>query len=328
MRRRTFLAALGSVIAATRSTIAQPVQGLAHVGILLGSSADDPLASSLSSAALDGLRSRGWILGQNLSVVTRYNQGRPELSEQFAAEFVSAQMDLVIAAAPPNAIAISTQTSTIPIVFFAIGDPIGDGLVHSLSRPGTNATGFTKEGGLGGKFLELLHTVFPAMAKAALLYSPEVVTPGEPIEATFLEGITALGIDGIILRVRTVDEARVALQEFSATPGAGVVLASDNFTFSNRSALLGLLREFALPAIHAEYESVIDGGLIAYSVDRVAIATSAGRLAGTILNGAKPEEIPVQGANRFVLAVNLSAASRLGLTVPTTLLAIADIVIE
>lgn len=296
-----------------------------RVGIMLGSHAGDPVVESFATAIVEGLAEQGWT---DLVVDVRFNQADPILSEQFAAEFVSNNVDIIVAAAPPNAIAAVRATQVIPIVFFAIGDPISDGLVQSFARPGGNATGFTKEGQLGGKYLDLLQTVYPGLRRVVMIFNPDVVSTEERIEQTFITAGNAVGIEAIPAPVRDLAGVDAAFDDLTTQPGGGAIMASDNFTFSYRREILALVDRYRIPAMHPQLESVLEGGLISYSVDRIAIARSAGILAGRILDGGRPADFPVEAPSRFLLAVNTSAAARLGLTIPATLLATSDIVVD
>ncbi|MCW5713374.1 MAG: ABC transporter substrate-binding protein [Bauldia sp.] len=322
--RRRFLAGAGALAVMPGRVIAQPARQR-RVGIMLGSHAGDPVVQSFATAIVEGLAAEGWT---DLDVTTRFNEANPALSAQFAAEFVAAAVDVIVAAAPPNAIAAARATSVIPIVFFAVGDPISDGLVQSFARPGGNATGFTKEGQLGGKYLDLLRGVYPGLTRAVMIYNPDIVSTEERIEQTFIEAGAALGIEAYPAQVHNLADVDAAFDDLTTRPGGGAIMASDNFTFSYRSEILELVDRYRIPAMHPQLESVTEGGLISYSVDRVAIARSAGVLAGRILDGARPQDFPVESPSRFLLAINISAAARLGLTFPLEMLATADIVVD
>lgn len=322
--RRTFLAGATAALVVPRHGWAQAAQPK-HVGIMLGSHAGDPVVESFATAIVEGLAEQGWT---DLTIDVRFNEADPALSERFAAEFVANNVDIIVAAAPPNAIAAVHATSVIPIVFFAIGDPVSDGLVQSFARPGGNATGFTKEGQLGGKYLDLLRTIYPGLTRAVMIFNPDVVSTAERIESTFIAAGQALGIEAIPAQVQDLAGVDAAFNMLTSGPGGGAIMASDNFTFSYRTEILALVDQYRIPAMHPQYESVLEGGLISYSVDRVGIARSAGVLAGRILAGGRPADFPVEAPTKFILAVSVPAATQLGLTIPGSILAIADIVVD
>lgn len=294
----------------------------------MGSNEQDELVRLLVDKILEGLGQQGWIVGDNLGVEVRYNEGDSALSDLFAAELLALGVDIFIAAGPPNAMAAARSSSEIPIIFFVVGDPIGEGLVESYARPGRNATGFTKEGSLGGQYLDLLSTMYPDMRSATMMFNPDALGPGEDIGATFGDGLAALGISGSVVHVRSVREIEAVVRETSAEPRSGLVFGSDQFIFSHRPEILNIVGRYSLPAIYPILEFVTEGGLMAYSVDRPPMARATGVLAGRVLNGEDPAQIPVRAPEKFVTAINLATAARLGLDVPLTLLTTADVLIS
>lgn len=308
---------------------AQPAAATRTIGILTGSVPGDAYVARTIQAMLDGLRSRGWRLGENLQVEVRYNRGSAELSAQNATEIVALGVDVIIAAVTPNAVAASNATSTIPVVFYAVPDPVGLGLVQSYARPGGNLTGFSKEEAMGDKHLDLLLQVAPHLETVGMFVNPE--TMGIELarqREVFLAAAAAFNLQADFREVHVTAELEPFISELAARPNAGLVVGADNFAFSNRRMIIDLADRYLLPAIYPLHEAPAEGGLIAYSVDRVLQAGRAGERAGEILNGADPATIPVQNADVFLLAVNLRVAARLGLEVPDLLLAIADEVIE
>lgn len=329
MRRRTFLLTAGLFAVLPLVARAQPAGSTRTLGILTGSVPGDAYVARTIEAMLDGLRSRGWRAGENLRVEVRYNRGRADLSTQNAAEIVALAVDVIIAAVTPNAIAASNATSTIPVVFYAVPDPVGLGLVQSFARPGGNLTGFSKEEAMGDKHLDLLLQVAPRLERVGMFVNPE--TMGIEVNRqreVFLAAAAAFGLQAEFREVHAVAELEPFIAQLAATPNAGLVVGADNFAFSNRRVIIDLADRHSLPAIYPLHEAPSEGGLIAYSVDRVIQAGRAGELAGEILNGADPATMPVQNADVFLLAVNLSVAARLGLVVPDLVLAIANEVIE
>lgn len=326
LRRReaiALLSGLGAIL--PFSSLAQQRADFKLVGILNGSTGTDPAIQSYVAAIVSGLADEGWRIGVNLEVEARFNEGSAELSRQYAAELVALGADVIVVAASPNAVAAASATSEIPIVFYSVGDPLRLGLVDSFATPGRNATGLTKEGDLGGKYLDLLYRIDPSIRRAAMIFNPEAFGE-ESAGASFLAAAAQFGVGGEIVAVHSLTDIASTVANMA---GDGcLVVASDNFTFSHRREVLSLVEQHSIPALIPFLESVVDGALIAYSIDRVAASRAAGALAGSILNGQDPATIPVRAPTEFVLGINLRTAAAQGLVVPLELLAIADLIVE
>jgi putative ABC transport system substrate-binding protein len=274
-----------------------------------------------------GLSETGYVEGQNVAIEYRWAEGRYERLPALAADLVGQKVDVIVAAGPPSARAAKSATSTIPIVFSS-GDPVGEGLVAGLARPGGNLTGvslLTVE--LTAKRLELLSEVVPQAGVIALLVNPNDVN-AERITRDVQEGARAKGVQLHVLKAGSESEIDAAFPSLVQQQAGGLVVGTDPFFNSRREQLVALAARHAVPAIYEWREFALAGGLISYGSSLTAVYRQDGIYAGKILKGAKPADLPVEQPTTFELVVNLKTASPLGLTVPPSILARADEVIE
>ena len=277
----------------------------------------------------DGLYQTGFVEGQNMSIERRWAEGHYDRLPAMAADLVSRKVDLIVTFGGTRPVlAAKSATSTIPIVFTGLSDPVGKGLVASLARPGGNITGFSNlTGELTAKRLELLAELVPQATVIALLVNPDN-PPGEQYIRFLQEAARAKGIQLPVLKARTEGEIETAFASLGQVEAGGLVVYPDSFFNSRSAQLLALTSRYAVPAIHENRQFTAAGGLISYGIDNAALARQAGIYAGRILKGEKPAELPVQQPTIFELVVNLKTAKALGLTVPPSVLARADEVIE
>jgi len=276
-----------------------------------------------------GLSETGFVEGQNMVSEYRWAEFHNDRLPALAADLASRKVDLIITAggAPP-ALAAKNATSTIPIVFTFVADPVGAGLVASLARPGGNLTGFSNLAiELTPKRLELLCELVPQATVIAFLVNPDNKMT-EPYIRVVQEAARVKGIQLPILRAETEAEIDAAFASLGQLQAGGLVVAADPFFAFRREQLLALASRYAVPAIYEWREFVADGGLISYGIDNAAVARQAGIYAGRILKGAKSADLPVQQPTTFLLVVNLNTAKALGITVPPSILARSDEVIE
>jgi putative ABC transport system substrate-binding protein len=276
-----------------------------------------------------GLGETGFVEGENMLAEYRWAEGYYDRLPALAADLVSRKVDLIITSggAPP-ALAAKNATSTIPIVFVQVADPVGIGLVASLARPGGNLTGFTNiSTELMSKRVELLCELVPQATVIALLVNPDNKMTEHHIRNT-QEAAYAKGIQLPILRAVTEAEIATGFASLGQLEAGGLVVAPDPFFSSRRGQLAALASRYAVPAIYEAREFAAVGGLISYGADYAARARQAGVYAGRILKGAKPADLPVQQPTKFELIVNLNTANALGLTIPQLILARADEVIQ
>jgi putative tryptophan/tyrosine transport system substrate-binding protein len=326
MRRRELLI-LGSTAFAFRLAAARaqqkamPVIGYLHFG-------SPNLAPTPAAGFLPGLKETGYIEGQNVAIEYRWAEGHYDRLPGLAADLVARKVDLIPAFGPPPARPAESATSTIPIVFTVGTDPVADGLVVSLARPGGNATGFTNLAvELVPKRLDLLCELVPQARVIALLVNPNNPYT-EPMTRDVQEAARVKGVQLPILKAGTESEIDAAFATLASLHADALLVGDDTFFTSRREQLVALASRHAVPAIYQFREFTAAGGLMSYGSSLTVLTRQVGIYAGRILNGAKPADLPVQQPTRFELVINLKTASPLGLTVPQTLLARADEVIE
>jgi putative ABC transport system substrate-binding protein len=329
MRRRNFMTVLAGAAMYPLSAGAQQ-KAMPVIGYLNPFSPPANLAGLVRGPVHRGVSEMGFVEGQNMVSEYRWAEGHYDRLPALAADLVSRKVDLIVTVGgTPAALAAKNATSTIPIVFVGTGDPVGFGLVASLARPGGNLTGFSDLSTmLGQKRLEMLCELVPEATVIALLRNPDNPAHQRTVSGGMQEVARAKGIKLAVLEASTeaeIDAAFATIQQLQA----GGLLVSDDAFFSGRSAqFVALAAQHAVPAIHWNPASVAAGGLASYGVDFDALQQQAGIYAGRILQGEKPADLPVQQPTIFKLVVNLKTAKVLGLTVPPSILARADEVIE
>jgi putative ABC transport system substrate-binding protein len=331
-RRRDFFTLFGgaATIWSLGARAQQPVR-VKRIGILNGT-ANDALGQSYDRALQLGLQELGWSDGRNLQIEYRWGGGYLDRIRAFAKELVDLAPDLLVAQPTPAVAALMQHTRTIPIVFVAVSDPIRAGFVESFSRPGGNITGFTiYETTLGGKWLQLLHELAPSVGRVAMLFNPETAAAGTS-GTVYLQSIEtaarATGIELIVTPVHKPDEIDAALAAVAQEPGGGLIVMPSAFTAVNRHRIASQATRLRIPAVYPSAASVEAGGLASYGVDLADMFRRAASYVDRILKGAKPADLPVQAPVKFQLVINLGTAKALGLTVPPTLLATADGLID
>jgi putative ABC transport system substrate-binding protein len=329
MRRREFSTLLGGAAAASTvwplAARAQP-KATPVIGFLGGGA---PGASVLSTAAFhQGLSETGYVEGQNLTIEYRWAEGRFDRMPALAADLVGRKVDVIVAGAPPAAHAAKNATSTIPIVFVSGDDPVGDGLVASLARPGGNLTGvsfLTAE--LNPKRFELISELLPKAKVVALLENPNIPTTVRMMPAV-QEVARANGVQLHILKASTESEIDAAFAALVQRQAGALVVSADPFFASRRDQLVALAARYAVPVIYEFRTFATAGGLISYGASITAVYWQIGIYAGKILKGAKPADLPVVQPTAFELVINLKTAKALGITIPPSILSRADEVIE
>ena len=324
--RRQFVALLGGGAAAWPLAARGQQTAMPVIGFLHGASSDgyEPMAMSFRQ----GLKESGYVDRQNVAIEFRWAEGHYDQLPAMAADLVRRQVAMIVAGGTPAALAAKAATSTIPTVVVVGGDPVELGLVGSLNRPGGNVTGLavlTVE--LEAKKLELLHELLPAATAIAMLVNPTNVLSRS--EAKDVQAAArSLGLHLHVLNASTesqIDAAFGALAELHAT---ALVVSVDTFLNNSRGQIVGLAARHAVPAVYGVRDFVTAGGLMSYGTDLIDVYRQQGIYAGKILKGAKPADLPIQQVTKVALVINLKTAKTLGLTFPTTLLGLADEVIE
>ena len=327
MRRRDLLVLLGAVIVAGPGAARVQQRAMPVVGLLSSFSRQpNPLGSG---PLTQGLGDTGYIYGRNVAIEYRWAESNYDRLPKLAADLVNREVDVIVTiGGTPPALAAKSASSTIPIVFTSVSDPVGVGLVASLARPRGNLTGFSNIAAqLMPKLLELISEAVPRAGVIALLVNPNNAT-AEPVIRDVQEAARAKGVNLAVLKAGTGGEIDTAFASLTQLQAGALVVDADSFLSSRRGQLVALASRHAMPAIYAHRTFVAAGGLISYGVDDAAMLRQAGIYAGRILKGAKPADLPVQQPTTFELVINLKTAQALGLTIPPTLIARADEVVE
>jgi putative ABC transport system substrate-binding protein len=329
--RRTFIRLLGGATAVwPLAARAQQSDGMRRIGVLEAFAENDRERQDRDAAFREGLQKLGWTEDRNIRIHRRWARpGDTELMERHAGELVALQPDLILSYSTPTTAALLKQTRSIPIVFANISDPIGSGFVASFSRPGGNVTGFTNmEPTMAGKWLELLKEVAPGVARAAMLFNPATATYAAYWLNPFKAAAASSAVEATAAPVRDASELEAVIAAQAREPNGGLIVMPDTFPLDHRAAITSLTARYRLPTVYPYRVFAELGGLMAYGNDRLDNYRRAATYVDRILKGEKPGELPVQLPVKFELVINLKTARALGLTVPPTLLARADEVIE
>jgi ABC-type uncharacterized transport system substrate-binding protein len=333
MRRREFITALGGA-AATPAFLwplaarAQQGERMRRIGVLTGVAADDPEGKVRIAAFLQGLRQLGWTDGRNMRVEYRWAAGDASDLRKYAAELAALAPEVIFAGGGTSSGTLLQVTRAVPIVFAIVPDPVGSGFVDSLARPGGNATGFMQfEYSLSGKWVELLKQIAPGLTRAAVLWDP-AIPPGIGQFAIIQSVAPSAGVDVSPVNVRDASEIERAVAAFARLSNGGLIVTGSALAVVHRDLIVTLAATHKLPAVYFQRQFVDGGGLISYGSNWVDQFRRAAGYVDRILKGEKPADLPVQAPTKYELVINLKTAKALGLTVPTTLLARADEVIE
>jgi putative ABC transport system substrate-binding protein len=327
MNRRDFIVLLGAVMGTAGRGLRAQQKAMPVIGYLNGTSPD--ANAPLLAAFRQGLTETGWVEGQTVAIEYRWAEGRLDQLPTLAAELVNRSVEVIVASGSDrSAVAAKTATSTIPIVAVIAGDPVAEGLVASLARPGGNVTGFTIFAvELMPKRLELLSELVPQAPVIALLANPSSPNAERMIQ-DMRDAAHAKEVKLHILKASTQSEIDAAFATLFQLQAGALIVISDPFFFSRREQLVALTSRYAVPAIFHGREFALAGGLISYGVSTAAAYRQVGIYTSRILRGAKPDDLPVQQPTTFELVINLKTAKALGLKVPPSILARADEVIE
>jgi putative ABC transport system substrate-binding protein len=329
IRRRDFITFLGGAAAAwPLAARAQKGERLRRVGVLMGGDENDPEGKRRVSVLTQALADLGWTDGRNARLDLRWAGDDANRIRERAQELVGSQPDIIVTNGTPVTSAVQRETRTIPIVFASGTDPVASGLVPRLDRPGGNITGFASlEPTLRGKWLELLSEIAPGLKRAAIMFNPDKATASLYLPS--LEtAARSLKVTPIIAPVHSDGEIETAIIALGREPGGGLVVMPDAFTTVHHASIISAAARNQVPAVHWQPDFARDGCLLSYGPDPVDTFRRAATYVDRILRGAKPGDLPVQFATKSAMVVNLKTAKALGLTVPPSLLARADVVIE
>jgi putative ABC transport system substrate-binding protein len=289
---------------------------------------DDPLSTTRILAFGQQLQQLGWAVGANLQIDTRWAAGDADQIRKHATELVALQPDVILAPGSVTIGPLLRATRTVPIVFVHVPDPVGAGFVSSMSRPGGNATGFTLyEYGTSAKWLELLKQIVPGATRAAVIRDPDI-TAGIGQWGAIQTAAPSLGMEINPISVREAPEIEQGVAAFARAGGGGLIVTASGLAVVHRDKIIALAAQHKLPAVYFERLFVTAGGLISYGPDILDQFRRAAVYVDRILKGEKPANLPVQAPTKFELAINLKASKALGLSLPPTLLASANEVIE
>jgi putative ABC transport system substrate-binding protein len=329
MHRRAFIGNLSvGILVAPRAAFAQGAHKVHRIGILGTYSRTTPEYAHLWMALMQGLQELGYIEGQNIAVERRFMEGKPERLPELAAELVRLNVGVIVAGGQPPPVAAKRATATIPIVMTNFSDPVGLGLVRSLSRPGGNVTGLallTVE--LVGKQLQLLKEALPKASRVAFLTNPG--NPGARLQRREAEtAARSLGLQLQVLEARRADELAGAFAEMTRERAEAVLLPGDSLSYYHRKQIADLATKRRLPSLFPPEEFAEAGGFMAYGANIADLYRRAATYVDRILKGANPADLPVEQPVKYDLVINLKTAKALGLTVPPPVIAQADRLIE
>jgi putative tryptophan/tyrosine transport system substrate-binding protein len=326
MNRRVFITLLGGAAAWPLTAHGQQGQRMRHIGVMMGTG-NNALGQARAKALREELEKSGWTEGRTVTIEWRWAEGRIDRYSEIAAEFVRLQVDVIVTGGTPPTAAAKLATSTIPIVFTGTGDPVGTGLVSSLARPAGNVTGLSNQAkDLAGKRVELLRELVPGLRGLGILINADNVSA--MLEMREVEDAARMiGLECVALKFRRPEDIAPELEAFKG-PARALYVVLDTLANANALRINTLALGARLPTVHGTREQLEAGGLMSYGVDTGELYRRAADYVDKILRGAKPGDLPVEQPTKFELVINLTTARALGLTVPNSLLAIANAVIE
>jgi putative tryptophan/tyrosine transport system substrate-binding protein len=330
IKRRAVLAAIAATLA-SRPLIAQTPAGdrPRRLGVLLGNRADDPVGQSYAAALMQGLAQLGWHEGANLAVDWRWTDGDAARFDRDAADLVALAPDVLLAQSSPAVAALRRKTQTIPIVFAMVTDPVGQGFVESLARPGSNITGFSDFNALiAGKWLQMLTQVSPPVAQVAVLYNPATTPYAELMMLAVEDAAPAFAVSVRAAPCHDDADIEATVAALAGQQRGGLLVLTDIFAIVHRDAIVAAAAKHRLPAVYFMRAFTVAGGLMSYGIDYPDLFVRSADYVDRILKGTSPRDLPVQQPTKFELVINLKTAKARDITLSTTLLGTADEVIE
>jgi putative tryptophan/tyrosine transport system substrate-binding protein len=329
MRRRELITLLGVAAAWPIAARAQQSDRMRRIAVLMNNAEDDPEGQARAAAFRQGLQALGWTEGKNLSIDWYWTAGDVGRIRSDVTQLAGDAPDIIVA---NGRVTLSEAVQVIrstPIVFVLVNDPVGQGFISSLARPGGNVTGFTfVEYAMFEKSLELLKKVAPAVTRVAFIFNPDTSAYYDRFLPAFETDARQYAIKLTVARVGTKAEIDAAVAELAAAPGGGLMVAPDAYTLVHRDLIVQSTAQHRIPAIYSYRQLVKEGGLMSYGPETSDIFRRSASYVDRILKGANPAELPAQAPAKFEFAINLKTATTLGLSVPPTVIALADEVIE
>jgi putative ABC transport system substrate-binding protein len=329
MNRRAFITLLGGAAAWPIAAPAQQPGGMRRIGLLMNFAENDPEGQRRLAIFKEALEQLGWSENRNIRMEHRWIAlNRDDLLQAHAAELARLPLDVIFAHTSPVVLALRQETKTVPIVFVQVSDPVANGIVESLARPGSNATGFMNfEPAMGGKWLQILKELPPNVKRIALLFNPK--TPSSPLFVSSAEA-AASSFSVELIKAEVYDPANIerTIDSFAQEPDGAAIVLPDVFTTTHRSRIISSVSRNRLPTVYPFRYFVDDGGLMSYGIDIADMLRRGASYVDRILRGTKPSDLPVQAPTRFELVINLKAAKAIGLTVSESFLLRADEVVD
>jgi putative ABC transport system substrate-binding protein len=328
MKRREFIALVGAATAAW--PLAARAQTITkRVGVLMPESASSADTKARVAVFETTLKELGWISGRNIQIDYRFSMGDVERTREFAAERVNLAPDALVAVATPSMAAMRRATNTIPIVFVGVSEPVANGFVPSLAHPGGNVTGFSNlEPSFGAKWLELLKKIAPQVSRVAVIFNLTTGVTTEMFVRALEAAAPRFSTEAIRHDVHSTEDIEIIMKNLPGDGSAGLIFPPDPFTTQNRKSIAELANRYRLPAVYTFRSFIEAGGLASYGTNFAELFRPAAEYINRILKGENPGDLPVRQPTKFQLVINLKTAKALGLSVPQSLIAIADEVIE
>jgi putative ABC transport system substrate-binding protein len=330
LRRREFIIFIaGAAAALPVGARAQRAERIRRLGMLMSNSEDDPLAQARVTAFRQALAELGWVEGRNLNIEWRWTGGDIARVREYATELVQLAPDVIVANGTPSVAALKQATTSIPIVFVVVNDPVAQGIIVSMAHPGGNITGFSfLEYSMVGKSLEMLKQVAPGTVRVAIMFNPDTY-PYYALHLRSFETVArTLSLQLTAAQVRSSEEIDEVVAKLARQPGSALLITPDPYLVVHRGAVVRAAGQYRVPATYSYRQHVQEGGLMSYGADTVDIFRRSASYIDRILKGTSPADLPAQAPVKFEIAINLKTAKALGLDIPPNLLALADDVIE
>jgi putative ABC transport system substrate-binding protein len=330
MRRRDFnKVVVGSAVTWPLAARAQQPERMRLIGVLMAFDESDSTAQSWLATFRAALAKLGWTEGSNLRIELRWSAADPDRIRTFTKELVDLRPDAIFGQSTPAIGVLARETRTIPIVFAGVTDPIGAGFAANLSHPGGNITGFTvNDPAVGGKWVQLLKQIAPRTVRVALLFNPATAVPIQFFMPSIQAAASSFAVQVSAAPVHGKDEIEGVVAVQARSPGSGLIVMPDAFNDANRELIIALAARYGVPATYYNRFFSEPGGLFSYGEARGEQFRLAAGYIDRILKGEKPADLPVQAPTKFELIINLTTAKALGLTIPASLLSLADELIE